>query len=495
MRRPLLDLSAQLLPVLSQLIERIFLTGLLVQRLGVGQFERWSLITATVALLSMVDLGTQITFSNRMSRAAHRGDVDTAVAIFRQSNMIFALLGAIVLGATLLFASVGPLQYWLGLNPPLDQSERVVALSLGGSMAIKLTMTNASGVYRAMMAFGRGTMIVTGADLLRIFAGIAALILTRSMEALAIVMTLATLLAFVIIIPMDLARRFTRFRWRLSWPTSLTTHRTLRESLLFATGFLPSIVLTQIPVMMIGSRAASGVLASYVLLRTLSNVIRTLSQKVTFIAAMELSRLETQARHIELDASYRRLAALIAVTSGIACALVWSWGALLLHWWIGSATLFDPVLLAVMLAPLVLVPGTQLNFPLLTYGHRPESFATAVIAQSVVATLLALLLPVQSIALRLTLALSLAEILVFAPIIAVAARRMIGNAVSAVAVPNLALALSAAAATAALSYAVHAVSAGIAGLLLALAATVIAGAPVMYFLVRRLLRVKDLAYG
>ena len=78
MRRPLLDLSAQLLPVMSQLIERIFLTGLLVQRLGVGQFERWSLISAIVTLLTMVDLGTQITFSNRMARAAHRGDVDEA---------------------------------------------------------------------------------------------------------------------------------------------------------------------------------------------------------------------------------------------------------------------------------------------------------------------------------------------------------------------------------------------------------------------------------
>lgn len=204
MRRPLLDLSAQLLPVLSQLVERMFLTGLLVQRLGVGQFERWSLISATVTLLTMVDLGTQITFSNRMSRAAHRGDTDEAVAVVRQSNSIFAVLGIIVMGATCATATLGPLQYWLGLNPVLKPGEQVVALCLGGSIALKLMMTNAIGVYRANTAFARGTLVVTVADLLRIGGGVAALILFRSMEALAIAMALATLIAFVLITPLTL---------------------------------------------------------------------------------------------------------------------------------------------------------------------------------------------------------------------------------------------------------------------------------------------------
>ena len=463
MRRPLLDLGAQLVPIASQLIERIFLTGLLLHRLGIDQFERWSLISATVTLLTMVDLGTQITFSNRMARAAHRGEMDEAVAIFRQSNLIFALLGAIVMGATVLIATAAPLQLWLGMNPPLGPGERLVALCLGGAIAVKLAMTNASGAYRANLAFGRGTLVTTLADFVRVGAGIAALLLFRSMPSLAVAMAAGTVIAFMIIVPLDLARRYPRFRWRLQRPTPLTTHRTIRQSLLFGTSFLPSIVLTQIPIMMIGARAASGVLAGYVLSRTIANLVRSLAQRVTFIAGMELSRLESQARLAELDAGYRRLSTVMAIAFGIGCALLWSWGALLLRVWTGSATLYDPLLLAVMLAPLVLIPGTQLNLPLLTYGHRPESFALAVVAQTVAAGLLALLLPVESIALRLSLALTLAEILFMAPIIAVATRRMIGPAAAQVALPNLLWATGAAGITLLLSRAGQVVSPGYPG--------------------------------
>ena len=487
MRRPLLDLSAQLLPVMSQLIERIFLTGLLVQRLGVGQFERWSLISAIVTLLTMVDLGTQITFSNRMSRAAHRGDVDEAVTIFRQSNTIFALLGMIVMAATILFATVEPLQYTLGLNQPLGDGERIVALCLGASVALRLAMTNASGVYRSMLAFGRGTLVVTVGDLLRIAAGIGALLLVGSMASLATAMAGATLVMFGLLIPLDIARRFPAFGWRLTRPTALTTRGTLSESILFASGFLPTIVLTQIPIMLIGSRAAQGVLAGYVLLRTITNVVRTMSQKVTSIVGMELSRLETQGRQAELASSYRYLSALAALSFGAGGAMLWAWGDVILRVWTGSSALFDPLLLAVMLAPLVLTPGTQLNIPLLIYGHRPAQLAIGVTLQTGSAALLAVLLPIESIALRLTVALSLAELLFLAPALAMSTRRMIGSVVTRVAVPNLLFSLAAMTATLAITITIQRYAPGVVGMVLSALAVAVVLGPIMILMTRRLM--------
>lgn len=495
MRRPLLDLGAQAVPVLSQLIERIFLTGLLVQRLGVGQFERWSLINATVTLLTMIDLGTQITFSNRMARAAHRGDTDQAVAIFRQSNSIFAMLGALVAVAAIAIASSAPLQIWLGMNPALTASEQLVALCLGGSVAVKLAMTNASGVYRANMAFGRGTIISSAGEMLRIFVAIAVLLIFQTMAALAVAIFVTTVITNAVVIPLDLARRFERFAWSWRRPQSLTTHNTFGESLLFASSFLPTIVLTQIPIMMIGSRAAQGVLASYVLLRTIANIVRSLSQRVTFILGMELSRLEAQERHDELEASYRKLAALIALAFGIGCALLWAWGGRLLHLWAGSSVTYEPLLLAVMLAPLVIIPGTQLNLPLLTYGHRPGSFAIAVVLQTAGAALLAIFLPVQSIALRLSLALSLAEVLLLAPVIIYATRRMIGRAATRAVLPDLLTALGAAGATLLVSLFVQRFSAGLTGMVLAAGLTAILAFPLLFVMTRSLLRSLETARG
>ena len=401
MRRPLLDLGSQSLTILSLLIERLFVVGLLVHRLGVAQFERWSLIVATVTMLTMIDLGTQTTFSNRMSRAAHRGDIAEAIEIFRQSNTIFAALAAIVTAATVSVALSGSVQNWLGFQPLLDGQEQLVALALGVSVALKLATTNFTGVYRANLAFARGTLISAINEIFRIGCGIAGLLLFGSMAALAIAMLAATALSMALVVPLDIRRRFLGFAWTWRRPRHLTTHRSLPESLMFAAMYLPSVVLTQVPVLLIGTRAAQGVLAGYVLLRTIANVVRMLSQRVTTILGMDLGRLETQSRLGELQTAYRQLSIIVAVSFAIAGTLLWTWGGLLLHLWAGPAVHYEPLLLAIMLLPLMIIPGTQINIQLLTYGHRPGSFAAAVIVQTVGAALLAFLLPIDAIALRL----------------------------------------------------------------------------------------------
>lgn len=176
------------------------------------------------------------------------------------------------------------------------------------------------------------------------------------------------------------------------------------------------------------------------------------------------------------------LAALTALMFGAGCALLWAWGGVLLRLWSGSTALYDPLLLAVMLAPLIIVPGTQLNLPLLTYGHRPGSFALAVTLQTAAAALLTLFLPISSIAVRLSLALSLAEILFLAPVIALATRRMIGNAATHAALPDCMIAVSSAAVTVALSLFVQRFAGGLAGMISAsLLTMLLACLPVLWF--------------
>ena len=488
LRRPLLDLGSQSLTILSLLIERLFVVGLLVHRLGVGQFERWSLIVATITMLTMVDLGTQTTFSNRMSRAAHRGDIFEAGEIFRQSNTIFAVLATIVMGATIMFALSAGVQSWLGFQPLLNGKEQIVALALGAAVTLKLATTNFTGVYRANLAFARGTLISSLNEIFRIGCGIAALLLFGSMAALALAMLAATALSIALIVPLDIRRRFPGFAWAWRRPRRLTTHRSLQESLLFASTYLPSVVLTQVPVMLIGTRAAQGVLASYVLLRTIANVVRMLSQRVTTILGMELGRLETQSRTAELQAAYSQLSIIVAVSFGIAGMMLWTWGGLLIHIWAGPTVHYDPLLLAIMLLPLMIIPGTQINIQLLTYGHRPGSFAAAVIAQTAGAALLAFLLPINSIALRLSVALSAAEILLMAPIIAVATRRMIGSIANRVALPNIASVAAASLLTYAIAVPLQSRWPGLFGLLLSGVVVGLLTTPLLLWLARRLAR-------
>lgn len=417
MRRPLLDISSQFLPFAAQLVERVLFTAVLVQRLGVDQFERWSLIFATLSLLTMLDLGTQMTFSNRMAKAANSGDLQLAGRIYRESNSIFAGLAVLLMVGSALFAFVPAVQSFLGFDDPLSPTDSLVALLLGTSLAIRMALSNALGAYRANLAFARGTLVMAVTETVRWGVAAAALLAAPGLLAPAAATAAFTALTHLFIIPRDIGGRFGEFRFRLALPSRVTTHRALPDSLLFSVNYLPQVVLTQIPVLIIGSRAATGILASFLLMRTIANMIRAIVQRFASVIGMELGRLEVQGRIARLVRLYTRSGHFAAYCFGIGCGFILVWGDVALNLWTGSPELYDPLLLAVMLMPLALAPGLQIAAPFVTYSHRPGPLAVAVMLQTALAALLALALPVPDLVLRFTLAIYGAELFCLAPIL------------------------------------------------------------------------------
>lgn len=485
MRRPLIDLGAQLAPIIATLVERILLTALVVQRLGVERFEMWSLILAAVTILTLVDLGTRVTFSNRMAVAANRGDVARAILVYRESNTIFLGLGALVFGLTLVFAFWTPVQQLLGFDRPLDRSEQAVAACLGLSVAVRMALANASAVYRVNLAFARGTVIVAASELARAMAMVVAVIVWPSLVSPAIATAAVSVVAYGILIPIDLARSYGRYKLAFNRPTTISMHRALPESAMFATSYLPNVVLVQIPVMLVGSRSASGVLAGFVLMRTIANSLRSLTQSFLGVIGMELGRLESQRRMGELRVAYSRLSLLVSISFGAICGFAWSWGDLLVAWWTGRSELFDPTLLAIMLAPLVITPVAQLTIPFLTYAHRPERVAASIVAQVLAVVVLAFAIPVQSIAMRLSLAISGGEILALAPIAYASANQIVGGGLARFATINMVASLGTAGAVGAVVMLVRIWSVSAIGLFCsAIPIAMLVGAPTALLMVR-----------
>ncbi len=426
MRRPLTDMSAQFVPLIEGLLERAVLTGLLVHRLGVKSFEQWSLLLATVTILSMLDLGAQITFSNRMTAAANAGDFKLAGRIYRESNMIFLLLSVLITAGTMLFAFSLPVQHLLGFAEGLSGTERTVLLLLGMAQAFRLVMSNSYGVYRANLEFARGTMTLSVGEMVRVSAAAITVLFVPTLVAAALAMFVATVIGFVLLIPLDISRRFPEFRYGVAWPTSVTLDRAVSDSILYASNFLPTIVLTQLPILIIGGHARTGILAVFVLMRTVSNLIRTFVQRFAAVIGMELARLEVKGRRGEAQALYDQSSHFAAYLFGlmIACALVW--GGQVVKVWTGSAELFDPILLAIMLAPLVLTPRAQIAAPFITYSNRPARLALAVGTQTALAVVLAIMLPIDNVALRLTVAIFGAELIALPPILFPSASKALG---------------------------------------------------------------------
>jgi hypothetical protein len=244
-------------------------------------------------------------------------------------------------------------------------------------------------------------------------------------------------------------------------------------------------VLVQIPVMLVGSRSASGVLAGFVLMRTIANSLRSLTQSFLGVIGMELGRLESQRRMGELRVAYSRLSLLVSISFGAICGFAWSWGDLLVAWWTGRSELFDPTLLAIMLAPLVITPVAQLTIPFLTYAHRPERVAASIVAQVLAVVVLAFAIPVQSIAMRLSLAISGGEILALAPIAYASANQIVGGGLARFATINMVASLGTAGAVGAVVMLVRIWSVSAIGLFCsAIPIAMLVGAPTALLMVR-----------
>ena len=419
MRRIVLDMASQVMPLASNLIDRVILTAVMVRIWGVTGFEYWSILMAAVTIFSIIDMGSQISFSNKMAEAAHAGAKDQAARIYAESNMIFLGLAATVMGLTLLVALLPPVQQLMGLPAPLGTRDQIALLALGFAVAGRMAMSNQAGVYRANSAFARGTTLIAGIDLLRVLLTLGTLAFGFDLMAAALATAASVVIGNMLMMSLDIARRFPLFRYRVARPTPFSTKGQLRLGLLYSVGFIPSVVMVQLPVLLIGSSASAtnGVLASYVLLRTLSNFLRTSISKFTFVLAMELARLKTQKRDDLFNSTYRLVTRAVACLFGLMAGMLLGFGPDLMQLWVGNAELFDPVILLLMLSPLVVTPTVQIASPYLIFASRPGPVAKAVLLQSAAAALLAVALPIDNIAIRLTVAVYCTELFPLALVI------------------------------------------------------------------------------
>lgn len=423
MRRPLTDIASQVLPLATSLLDRILITALLVRIWGVATFEQWSVLLATVTMLTVLDLGFQISFSNKMAQADGEGRRSDAIRIFRESNTLFALLGLLILGITIAVALSPALQSALGLGNELATSDRWALIALAVATAVRTTASNLMGVYRTTLAFARGTLLTSVLEALRVGGMLLAVVLGGDILAAALATAATAVLGYGLIGWIDIARRSPDFAYQLARPTRFSLNDQLHLSLSFSVFFLPTVVFVNLPVMLIGTDAATGILASFILMRTIANFLRILIQKFTFVLGMELQRLDARGQVDIRERVYRFAATALPAGLGFVSAILVGLGSDIVDIWTGQRQLFDALLMAIMLAPLVLTPTIQIITPLMIYANRPGAVAVAIIAQAAMAVALALFLPIDNVALRLTIAIFGSEVIPLAPIVIARARR------------------------------------------------------------------------
>lgn len=415
MNRPTAAIAGQFVALAVSMLDRLALTSCLIRFWGTAAFERWSILLAATSLFTLFDFGLQMHFGNRLTLEAAMGEERVAQLVYRGSNTIFislAICGALV--AAVVF-SVPSFREMLGVRDALSLDDRWIAAALTLAIATKLAMTNLISVYRLHRAFGLGTMLVSIVEAIRIIwiAGLA--ILGFGPLTAAIATALVTLIGYGLFIPADIYHRFPDFRLKFDLPSRLIMTGAFSNGGLFFLQNFPNMVINQLPVLLIGGTAsATGVLASFLLIRTLLNFSRLLIFQVVQILGMECARLAAENRWALLDRLYKHTNLCIAAVSGCLCGGMLSFGRPIFAFWTGQPGLYRHDLMLVMILPLLCVPSSLLANTYLAYSNRPFYPTLGRGLNLCVAVLLFFLVPFEDISLRLTFAIYVGEVLGFA---------------------------------------------------------------------------------
>lgn len=414
MRKLLIDAASQAFPFIANLIERVVLTAILLRAWNLDGFEYWSLAIAATGFLALFDAGCLFNFSNRMTEALVHGDERLGVAIFRQSNSVFVALGAL---ATLASAGVAfnrDIQQMFGLDPGVFASQAShILFALGAASGVRLAYTNIFSVYRAKRELARGTTLLAGVELARL-AAVGLVVLLGASLAEAAWTHLALMAAGQLAIAsLDIARRWPAYRFRTASPWDGALRGSWSTSLLYSLPTIPAAAINHAPVLILGGVAGlgAGLVGQFVLLRTLANFVRKTLFMVLNVIAMDLARHGMASGETRARALMAPVAALSAVAAGIFGGAVMSYGGPFIAIWAARGDIYDPWVLGVMLAPMVLTPTFIFSQAYLQLRNRPWVWTVGSFAHLAIALLLFWALKDVAVVLRLTIAIFAGEII------------------------------------------------------------------------------------
>ncbi|MEY4269904.1 MAG: hypothetical protein RLZZ58_1120 [Pseudomonadota bacterium] len=414
MRRLVNDIVGQAAPIIVSLADRIVLTAVLVRTLGVAEFEYWTVSLAMVAVLAMIDSGCLMNFSNEIVKSAASGDRARAVKVYRQSNLVFTGLGIVLLLFTVLIASLPGLQARFGLHQAGDVAhDSLILLLLGTSVAVKLCLSNTLAIYRVTQEFGRGTWLQSFSDIARLVAVGAAVIAGGGLLGAASAYALVTLGTGALILVADIGRRHPDFRFALALPTRDIMHGAQTNIAAFGIPYIAVVTMAQGPIMFLSALvgAGAGVVTQFVLLRTISNLCRMVLSKITNILGMEFARHHFAGREAHVAKTLNEIEYYFAMIIGIISGFLIGHGEFLLRTWVGAAVAYDPAILMLLMAPILIFPTYLLHSATIQYANAPMVWTLGSLAQIGCAVLIYALAADLAPLLRVTLAVSLSEIL------------------------------------------------------------------------------------
>ena len=418
--------ASQAFSIAILLVDRLLLTAILYRFWGTSKFEAWSVCLAFAGLLSLFEFGFNMYFGNRLMIETENGRTSAAQRTVRIGNALFALCAIASIVATVLWLLLFGSPAVSG-EPAADNITLILLMSLLASM--RLSMASIYGVYRANRQFGRLALVHALGELVRIIAVAAVVALGGGLvqAGVAALATTACIQCFYVVF--DLRNRFSDpilsdLHFELGWKYAI-----LAMSTAYFAQQLPLIVLTHVPVLVVIEQStASGVLAEFVLLRTLAGLPRALLQSLSVVVGFECARRLAVRDQVGAFSVLSSGGQIFSVLSGLAAGVLLGAGSQIVTVWTGNPNLYRLDYLVAALLPMLIASTSVLMHNVLSSNNTPYLAAAGRVLQLAMTAVIAAGAQIPDPGLRMLVALSVGEVLGFTPLAYYAVAQLIPRA-------------------------------------------------------------------
>lgn len=298
--------------------DRLILSAILMRIWGVAMFEDWSLLLATAGMLNLLDFGLHQTFSNAYTRHYQSGNL---IGFSRQMAIALALMGIIALTGAAGFALWIASGLWhdaVAISTAPSAEAAVALLLLGFAFLVQTATGVTSPIYRGQDRFSRGLALELANGATRLLVMMLVALLGGGFIAVAAGYLLATVATSANMVRDQLVQLSgVTLRPRLPSRSELAT--VARVAPWFYLQHASNVLLLGVPLLVIGQiGAATGSLAAFAVLRTLTNFVRQACQILANSSAVELSRHWFESADMSLtQGRMQRSCQFIAVGAGV----------------------------------------------------------------------------------------------------------------------------------------------------------------------------------
>jgi O-antigen/teichoic acid export membrane protein len=374
-------LGAQGLSMILEIGQRFLLVPLYLLAWPMELYGEWLVIQAAAMLLPLADLGIMPYFSNAMAMAWARGDRVGFERLQRVAFGLYAVLLAVAVPAYVLAVVLIARAGGFGDGAMTGETRALVWLLLGLYHILVIPHGVLTGIYRARTSFALDMYAIVLKESAVLVAVVAALVAGAS-PVLVAAAHLAMGVAVYAPIVAEQRRRYPDLRHGFALPTRAEFRSFVGHLGWFTVLPVGDRLIANGPILVLGLVASEAAVVVFSTLRILSGIIRTASERVSYLAGAEMANLFARGERERLVQLYLFTGRLAIGVAGFAAGALYAVAEPFLAVWTGGKVPYDDATLVALLAALVFGSHGHICYQLLRYTNRPRAVLPLVMARA-----------------------------------------------------------------------------------------------------------------